>query len=129
MLKLIVLCLPFLILAGCNSGHHGHGEGPAWQMEVTQGEEGIPQVLPVLIDDYLTALPYSPVLIQAEAPVEHHGKIKRAFSLFSTGEQKVRTEVECDVVKHAQPKHEDNAPAGEATLALLGTTVKFRCVL
>ncbi len=122
-MKSVILSLSLLALAGCNS-HHGHEAGPAWQMEVIEGEEGIPKIMPVLIDDYTVGLPYSPVNIQAEAPVAEGGKIKRAFSLYSTGEQRVRTEVNCDV-----SKHEAKGEAGAASLALLGVKVKFYCLI
>ena len=120
MLKLALL-ITLLVLAACKD-HHGHGPTPAWMMEVTIGEEGPVRTTQIYMDDYLAAIPYSAVNFQALAPVEKGHHIERSFALFSEGEQRVLTTVKCDTKKEGVA-----GPAGEATLALLGTKVKFYC--
>lgn len=121
MLKTALFISLFSVLVGCKD-HHGHEAHPAWSMEVTIGEEGPTMTMPVLMDNYVSAITYSPVTFHAEPAVMKGHVLHRAFSLYSEGEQKVLTEVKCDTRKQDKP-----GVAGEAQLSLLGTTVKFTC--
>jgi len=121
MLKTALFISTLLFVSACKDDH-AHEAHPEWMMEITVGEEGAVKTLPVLMDDFLSAIDYSPVNFHAEAPVMKGHTLHRAFSLFSEGEQKVRTEVKCDTTKQ-----NTQGSAGEAQLSLLGTTVKFFC--
>lgn len=118
MLKLALVSATLLIALSCKD-HHEHGPSPAWLMEITTGENGVTKTLPVLMDDFVSAIDYSPVTFHAEAPVLKGHVLARPFSLYGKGEQKVLTYVKCDTSK--------KGVAGEATMSLLGTTVKFYC--
>lgn len=118
MFKLALISLTLLAAISCND-QHGHGPTPEWLAEVTIDENGITKTLPVLMDDFVSAIAYSPVTFHAEAPKLKGHVISRPFSLYGKGEQKVLTEVTCDTNK--------KGVAGEASMSLLGTTVKFYC--
>lgn len=119
-MKTILLAAVLVLFASCED-HHGHDLHPEWTMEATVGE-GFTKAMPIHMDDFIAAIDYSPVNFHAEAPVLKGNVIYRAFSLYSEGEQRVRTEVKCDTSKKATP-----GTAGEAQLSLLGATVKFSC--
>lgn len=121
MFKSALLISTLVLFSACKD-HHGHGPTPAWIGDVTVGEEGLTRQMPVLMDDYESAISYSAVSFHAEAPVLKGHTLHRAFSLNGEGEQRVRTEVKCDTSKSGTP-----GVAGEASLSLLGTTVRFYC--
>lgn len=125
MTKVLILIFTMTMLSACHSSHAEH-TGPKWFADVVASEGAPVRTLPVQLDDYSFGIPYSSYVFEAKMPMASHDGhlIKRNFFLIGKGEQKVLAQVECDLSKvHHQ------GPAGEKTLQLGGTQVRFYCLL
>ncbi len=112
-----------LLLTAC-VGHHEKSPRVNWLVEVSPGEGKPSVVMAVESWDYTAAIPYSRVVVGAEGPRNARGGWRRAFTLSSVGEQKVRQEVACSTANTTP-----GTIGGEATLTLEGATARFYCQL
>ena len=78
MLKTSLIITTLLMLSTACQDHHGHEAHPNWAMEITIGEAGATKTLPVLMDDFVSAIDYSPVNFHAEA--HSMAKMNREFA-------------------------------------------------